>query len=78
MFIKVTQSGKRRYAQLVESFRNEQGKPRQRTICTLGRLEAGGEVDTLIASLQRARGIVPAVSALADLRFSDSRHTGDI
>ena len=59
MFIKVTQSGNRRYAQLVESFRNEQGKPRQRTICTLGRLEAGVEVDTLIASLQRVRGIAP-------------------
>jgi hypothetical protein len=42
MFIKVTQSGNRRYAQLVESFRNEEGKPRQRTVCTLGRLEAGG------------------------------------
>ena len=36
MFIKVTQSGQRRYAQLVESFRNEDGKPRQRTVCTLG------------------------------------------
>ena len=28
MFIKVTQSGARRYAQLVESFRNADGKPR--------------------------------------------------
>ncbi len=54
MFIMVTQSGNRRYAQLVDSFRNEEGKPRQRAVCTLGRLEAGGEVDTLIASLQRA------------------------
>ncbi len=78
MFIKVTQSGNRRYAQLVESFRNEQGKPRQRTVCTLGRLEAGGEVDSLIASLQRARGIAPAPSALNELRFTDSRHFGDI
>jgi transposase len=77
MFIKVTQSGNRRYAQLVESFRNEDGKPRQRTVCTLGRLEAGGEVDTLIASLQRARGITPAASAFADLRFTGSRHAGD-
>ena len=50
MFIKVTQSGSRRYAQLVESFRNVDGKPRQRTVCTLGRLEDGGEVDTLIAA----------------------------
>ena len=78
MFIKVTQTGNRRYAQLVESFRNEEGKPRQRTLCTLGRLEAGGEVDTLIASLQRAQGIAPATSALDGLRFTDSRHAGDI
>jgi hypothetical protein len=38
MFVKLTQSGGRRYAQLVESFRNDAGQPRQRTICTLGRL----------------------------------------
>ena len=78
MFIKVTQSGKRRYAQLVESFRNEEGKPRQRTVCTLGRLEDGGEVDTLIASLQRARGIAPAPSPFDGLRFTGSRHAGDV
>jgi hypothetical protein len=67
MFIKVTQSGSRRYAQLVESLRNEEGKPRQRTVCTLGLLEVGGEVDTLIASLQRARGLAPAASAFDSL-----------
>jgi transposase len=78
MFIKVTQSGTRRYAQLVESFRNSEGKPRQRTVCTLGRLEDGGEVDTLIASLQRARGIAPTPSPLEGLRFTDSRHAGDV
>lgn len=78
MFIKVTQSGQRRYAQLVESFRNEDGKPRQRTVCTLGRLEDGGEVDTLIASLQRARGIAPVASPLDGLRFTGSRHAGDV
>ena len=78
MFIKVTQSGQRRYAQLVESFRNEDGKPRQRTVCTLGRLEDGGEVDTLIAALQRARGIAPVASPLDGLRFTDSRQAGDV
>jgi hypothetical protein len=83
MFVKVTQSGARRYAQLVESFRNEEGKPRQRTICTLGRLEAGGDVDTLIASLQRAQGQVAgaaasAVNPLDNLRFIDSRSAGDV
>jgi hypothetical protein len=49
MFIKVNQSVQRRYAQLIESFRNADGKPRQRTVSTLGRLEEVGEVDTLIA-----------------------------
>ena len=78
MFIKVTQSGQRRYAQLVESFRNEDGKPGQRTVCTLGRLEDGGEVDSLIASLQRARGIAPTPSPLDGLRFTNSRHAGDM
>jgi transposase len=78
MFIKVTQSGPRRYAQLVESFRNEQGKPRQRTVCTLGRLEDGGEVDTLIAALQRARGVAATPSPLAGLRFTESRNAGDV
>ena len=79
MFIKVTQSGQRRYAQLVESFRNEDGKPRQRTVCTLGRLEDGGEIDTLITSLQRARGIAPRsstvrrVSTLISLTFGLKR-----
>ena len=76
MFIKVTQSGQRRYAQLVESFRNEDGKPRQRTVCTLGRLEDGGEVDTLIASLQRARGIAPVASPLDGLRLAPLQNRG--
>ena len=78
MFIKVTQSGQRRYAQLVESFRNEQGQPRQRTVCTLGRLESGGEVDTLIAALQRARGLSPATPALEGLCFKQARYAGDV
>lgn len=80
MFLKLTQSGGRRYAQLVESFRNEAGQPRQRTICTLGRLEAGGDVDKLIGALQRARGLdVAAVSnPLEGLRFEGSRCAGDV
>jgi len=80
VFIKVTKSGPRRYAQLVESFRNDAGQPRQRTVCTLGRLEAGGEVDALIGALQRARGAQAAAVAnqLDGLRFIDSRCAGDV
>lgn len=81
MFIKVTTSGGRRYAQLVESFRNEAGQPRQRTLATLGRLEPGGDVDRLIAALSRAQGRAdaPVSSArITDLRFLEARAAGDV
>ena len=39
MFVKLTRSGSRRYVQLFESYRDEFGKPRQRTIATVGRLD---------------------------------------
>jgi hypothetical protein len=35
MFIKRTRSKSRTYAQLVQSFRDEQGQPRQRTVWAL-------------------------------------------
>ena len=76
--IKVTQTGSRRCAQLVESFRKEEGLLRQRTVCDLGRSLAGGEVDALIASLHLAQGTALAASALDELRFIDCRHAGDI
>ena len=80
MFLKLTKSGGRHYAQLVESFRNEDGQPRQRTICTLGRLEPGGDVDKLIAALQRARGLDATATSnpLDGLRFEGSRCAGDV
>lgn len=81
MFIKVTTSGGRRYAQLVESFRNEDGAPRQRTVCTLGRVDPGGEVDKLIAALQRAQGLdspAKGIDPLAGLQFLDARAAGDV
>ena len=82
MFIKVTTSGGRRYAQLVESFRNESGQPRQRTIATLGRLEPGGDVDRLIQSLHRAQGREDgrpgAGASVQGLQFLESRSAGDV
>jgi transposase len=82
VFIKVTTSGGRRYAQLVESFRNEAGQPRQRTLATLGRLEPGGDVDRLIQSLHRAQGredAAPGASAsVQGLQFLESRSAGDV
>lgn len=83
MFIKVTTTGGRRYAQLVESFRNEDGQPRQRTLATLGRLEPDGDVDRLVQALQRAQGREPAAeralgAVAADLKFLGARSAGDV
>ena len=60
MFIKLTRAGGHSYAQLVESFRNEEGKHRQRTVATIGRHdETGGAVDSLLNGLLRATGRQP-------------------
>jgi hypothetical protein len=58
MYTKVTTSGGRRYLQLVEGYRTEDGKVRQRTIGTVGRIEdlQGGAMDALINGLNRAVG----------------------
>ena len=64
MFIKVSSSGGHLYARLVESFRNENGQPRQRTVATLGRIdEQGGPLDALLAGLgvQASRAIADAI-----------------
>ena len=39
VFIKVTHSGPRSYVQLVEAYRDDAGRPKQRTVATLGRLD---------------------------------------
>jgi len=39
MYAKITSSGGRRYLQLVEGYRTDNGKVRQRTIGTVGRIE---------------------------------------
>ena len=79
MFVKLTRSGGRRYLQLVESYRNDAGQPRQRTVATVGRLdEAGGAVDTLIDRLLAATGRQAGAAATAvppsahDIRFDAS------
>ena len=79
MFIKLTRSGARTYAQLVESFRDEQGKPRQRTVATLGRIdEHDGQVDALLNGLLRAKGRPAASSDSPQLRFESALSLGDV
>jgi hypothetical protein len=79
MFIKPTRSGGHTYLQLVESYRNEEGKTRQRTIATLGRLdESGGGVDSLLGGLLRAKGLPGAMGASPQMAFESALALGDV
>ena len=78
MFVKLTRSGGHTYAQLVESFRDESGKPRQRTITTLGRVdENGGQVDALLSTLLRAKGHSAEVAS-PQIKFESALALGDV
>lgn len=79
MFIKPTRSGGHTYLQLVESYRNEEGKTRQRTIATLGRLdESGGGVDALLGGILRAKGLPAATGATEQVAFESALALGDV
>ena len=85
MYVKITKSGPRRYVQLVESFRDENGRSKQRTIASLGRLEnLDSNVDSVIAGLLRAAsreaGPSSSEAAGADLSvsFDSARAIGDV
>jgi len=79
MFLKVTSSGGHRYVRLVESFRNEEGQPRQRTIATLGRLdEQGGPLDALLNALLRAKGRPVSDGDACQVRFESALALGDV
>jgi transposase len=84
MYVKITRSGKRQYLQLVEAVR-ENGKPRQRHIATLGRLDQllDSDVDALINGLLKATGRAPVGAAHAALKpdeaeFSPALAVGDL
>ena len=79
MFIKLTRSGGHTYAQLVESFRDEHGKPRQRTVATIGRVdETDGQVDSLLSGLMRAKGRSLGDTAAPQVRFESALALGDV
>lgn len=80
MFVKVTKSGPRRYVQLVEAYRDDQGRPKQRTLMTLGRLDQiGDSVKSMHEGLSRILGVAPATAASNGMAaFDSSRALGDV
>ena len=86
MFVKVTTSGPRRYVQLVESYRDDAGRVKKRTVATLGRLDQlTGELDAVIDGLLKVVGREPViapssttpVAATACVSFESSRAFGN-
>jgi hypothetical protein len=62
MFVKVTTSGPRRYVQLVQSYRDDAGRVKKRTVATLGRLDQlTGELDCVIDGLLKVAGREPII-----------------
>jgi len=79
MFVKLTRSGPRTYVQLVESYRDDSGKPRQRTLATLGRADdPDGQVDALLNALLRAKGRSPGDYTSPQVRFESALALGDV
>src|SRR5438445_11249737 len=80
MFVNGTSSGSRRYVQLVESYRNDNGQPKQRTVATLGRLDQlGDSMEGVINGLLRVTGR-PVLEAAAEpaVTFESARALGDV
>jgi hypothetical protein len=83
VFIKVTRRGPNHYVQLVEAYRDPTGKPKQRTLATLGRLDQlNTELNSVISGLQRVTGQTPTAPVAPlmppSLSFDAARDFGDV
>ncbi|MFN9451842.1 MAG: IS1634 family transposase [Rubrivivax sp.] len=79
MFVKLARSRGHTYAQLVESFRDVNGQPRQRNLLMLGRVdENGGQVDKVLQALLKARGHGPRDTTTPQVQFESALALGDV
>ncbi|ULB09171.1 IS1634 family transposase [Cereibacter azotoformans] len=78
MYTKITQSGGRRYLQLVEGYRTDAGKVRHRVVANLGRIDdlTPEKLDPLINGLNRVLG--RAENTASDLVHDPSLNFGDV
>ena len=81
MHVKLTTSGNRRYVQLVESYRDDAGLVKKRTVATLGRLDQlDGGLDSVIKGLLKVSGRSPALepTPAPQISFESARAFGDV
>ncbi len=78
MFTRITSNGGRSYLQIMESFRNADGKPRLRVVANLGRVDhlEDGSLDALIRGLSRVAG--REVQEKAKVEFQSALSYGDV
>lgn len=78
MYTRITESGGRRYLQLVEGHRDETGKVRIKVVASLGRLDKLGpaKLDPLINGLNRAVGRLE--NTAADIIHEPAQSFGDV
>ena len=79
MFIKLARARGHTYAQIVESYRDANGQPRQRNLLTLGRIdENNGQVDKMLQTLLKARGHGGVDTATPQVQFESALSLGDV
>jgi len=78
MYTKVTNSGGRRYLQIVEGYRTDEGKVRHRVVANLGRIDqlTPEKLDPLINGLNRALG--RAENTSSEIIHEPGRSYGDV
>jgi hypothetical protein len=78
MYTRITETGGRRYLQLVEGHRDEAGKVRIEVVANLGRLDKikPGKLDPLINGLNRAAGRLE--NTASDVTYESSLGFGDV
>lgn len=78
MYTRITKSGPRQYLQLVEGFRDDKGKVKQRVVANLGRIDQldAKDLEPLIHGLQRAVGRPEAMPAAPV--FESAKTYGDV
>ncbi|NDE35503.1 MAG: IS1634 family transposase, partial [Gammaproteobacteria bacterium] len=72
-------SGPRQYVQLVESYRDDGGQVKKRTVANLGRLDQiSGDLDAVILGLMKVSGKAPSSLDTSEVTFAPAKAFGDL
>jgi hypothetical protein len=80
VFIKLTRRGPNEYVQLVEAYRDDAGRPKQRTVASLGCFDQiNTELNSVISELLRVTGQAPVSPPVVPVvSFEAARDFGDV